>query len=237
MARDAQQMVSYLRQGKVDWITETSGAALGFEERAGAEIFLRSRRGGLFDYRTVFFTRRDSGIATLADLSGRALGLQHSMSTSAYLVPASILLESGLRLAIQSSPLERPPAEFVGYVFARSEGNLVTWVQKGLVDAAAFSNQDWDELNVNEPTLAADLRVFHESREFPRALELVRSGLDPGIKRRLREVLLAAHEDPDAREALLAYSRTERFDEVDEATWATLAELRVGVRRVRAEIE
>lgn len=237
MARDAQQMVSYLRQGKVDWVTETSGAALGFEERAGAEIFLRSRRGGLFNYRTVFFTRRDSGIATLADLSGRALGLQHSMSTSAYLVPASILLESGLRLAIQSSPLERPPAEFVGYVFARSEGNLVTWVQKGLVDAAAFSNQDWDELNVNEPTLAADLRVFHESREFPRALELVRSGLDPGIKRRLREVLLAAHEDPDAREALLAYSRTERFDEVDEATWATLAELRVGVRRVRAEIE
>jgi phosphonate transport system substrate-binding protein len=237
MARDAQQMVSYLRQGKVDWITETSGAALGFEERAGAEIFLRSRRGGLFDYRAVFFTRRDSGIATLADLRGRAIGLQHSMSTSAYLVPAAILLESGLPLAIQSSPMERPPADFVGYVFARSEGNLVTWVQKGLVDAAAFSNQDWDELNVDEPTLAADLRVFHESREFPRALELVRAGLDARIRQRLREVLLAAHEDPAAREALLAYSRTERFDEVDAATWETLAELRIGVRRVRAEIE
>jgi phosphonate transport system substrate-binding protein len=237
MARDAQQMVSYLRQGKVDWITETSGGALGFEERARAEIFLRSRRGGLYDYRTVFFTRRDSNIQTLADLRGLALGLQHSMSTSAYLVPAAILLESGLTLAIQSSPLERPPADFVGYVFARSEGNLVTWVQKGLVDAAAFSSQDWDELNVNEPTLAADLRAFHESREFPRALELVRSGLDSTIKQRLREVLLAAHEDPAAREALLAYWRTERFDDVDAATWKTLAELRAGVRRVRAEIE
>ena len=237
MARDAQQMVSYLRQGKVDWITETSGAALGFEERAGAQIFLRSRRGGLFDYRSVFFARRDSGVATLADLSGRALGLQHPMSTSAYLVPAAILLEQHLPLAIQASPLERPPAAFVGYVFARSESNLVTWVHKGLVDAAAFSNQDWDELQANEPAVAADLMVFHESREFPRALELVRVGLDPAIKQRLREVLLAAHEDPAASAALAAYSRTERFDEVDAATWTALAELRLGVRRVRAEIE
>jgi phosphonate transport system substrate-binding protein len=237
MARDAQQMVSYLRQGKVDWISETSGAALGFEERARAEIFLRSRRGGLFDYHSVFFARRDSGISTLDDLSGRAIGLQHPMSTSAYLVPAAILLDRNMPLAIQSSPLERPPADFVGYAFARSEGNLVTWVQKGLVDAAAFSNQDWDELNVNEPALAADLMVFHESREFPRAIELVRAGLDPVIKQRLREVLLGAHDDPAAIEALRAYSRTERFDEVDAATWAALAELRAGVRRVREEIE
>lgn len=237
MARDAQQMVSYLRQGKVDWITETSGAALGFAERAHARIFLRSRRGGLFDYRSVFFARKDSGIDSLDDLAGRAIGLQHPMSTSAYLVPASILLEAGLPMAIQGSPLERPPPAFVGYVFARSESNLVTWVQKGLVDAAAFSNQDWDELRQGAPALAAELRVFHESREFPRAMELVRAGLDPAIEQRLREILLAAHEDPAAAPALRAYLRTERFDEIDAATWAVLAELSSGVRRVRAEIE
>ena len=237
MARDAQQMVSYLRQGKVDWITETSGAAIGFEERAQARILLRARRGGLFDYRTVFFTRRDSGINGIDQLAGRSLGFQHPMSTSAYLVPASILLDRGLPLAIQSSPLERPPPKFVGYVFSRSEGNLVTWVQKGLVDAAAFSNQDWDELQVSEPEVASELMVFHESREYPRAVELVRDGLDPRIEKRLREVLLAAHTDPSARAALDAYTRTERFDEVDAATWASLSELRIGVRRVRAEIE
>lgn len=237
MARDAQQMVSYLRQGKVDWITETSGAALGFAERANAKIFLRSRRGGLFDYRTVFFARRDSGIARLEDLHGKALGMQHPMSTTAYLVPAAILLNHGIPLAIQASPLERPPPTFVGYVFARSESNLVTWVQKGLVDAAAFSNQDWDELQQGSPSIAAELMVFHQSRDFPRALELVRSGLDPALEQRLREILLAAHDDPAARPALDAYLRTERFDEVDQATWAALGDLRDGVRRVRAEIE
>jgi len=237
MARDAQQMVSYLRQGKVDWMSETSGAALVFEERAKARIFLRSRRGGLFDYHSVFFARKDSQIAALSDLTGRTLALQQSMSTSAYLVPAAMLLDSHLALAIQASPLERPPADFVGYVFARSEGNLVTWVHKGLVDAAAFSNQDWDELQQNSPAVANDLMVFQSSGSFPRALELVRAGLDPKIEQRLRQILLAAHQDPAAQPALLAYSRTERFDEIDAATWAVLAEFRAGVRRVRAEIE
>lgn len=237
MARDAQQMVSYLRQGKVDWITETSGAALGFVERANARVFLRSRRGGLFDYRTVFFARKDSGIRGIEDLLGRALGLQHPMSTTAYLVPAAILLNHGIPLAIQASPLDKPPPAFVGYVFARSESNLITWVQKGLVDAAAFSNQDWDELQQASPAIASELMVFHQSREFPRALELVRDGLDPVIEQRLREILLAAHDDPAARPALDAYLRTERFDVVDQATWAALADLREGVRRVRTEIE
>ncbi|MFO1494256.1 MAG: phosphate/phosphite/phosphonate ABC transporter substrate-binding protein [Lysobacterales bacterium] len=237
MARDAQQMTSYLRQGKVDWITETSGAALGFVERAQARILLRARRGGLYDYHSVFFTRRESSIQQLADLRGRALGFQHPMSTSAYLVPASMLLQAGLPLAIQASPLERPPPEFIGYAFARSEGNLVTWVHKGLVDAAVFSNQDWDEMVRESPDVAADLRIFAESREFPRALELVRRGLDPRIEARLKALLLAAHEDPLAAEALAKYQRTERFDEIDAQTSAVLDELRTGVLRVRAEIE
>lgn len=237
MARDAQQMTSYLRQGKVDWITETSGAALGFVERAQARILLRARRGGFYDYHSVFFTRRESSIQQLADLRGRALGFQHPMSTSAYLVPASMLLQAGLPLAIQASPLERPPPEFIGYAFARSEGNLVTWVHKGLVDAAVFSNQDWDEMVRESPDVAADLRIFAESREFPRALELVRRGLDPRIEARLKALLLAAHEDPLAAEALAKYQRTERFDEIDAQTSAVLDELRVGVLRVRAEIE
>lgn len=237
MARDAQQMISYLRQGKVDWITETSGAALGFQDRAGARILLRSSRRGEFDYHSVFFARRDRGIHSLLELRGGALGFQHPLSTSAYLVPAALMLKQGLNLAIQASPLERPPAEFVGYVFSRSESNLVTWVHKGLVDAAVFSNQDWEQLRQEQPAIHADLEVFYESSNYPRSLELVRSGLDAKVEARLREILLAAHDDPKASAALKAYAGTERFELVDAASAEVLSELRIDLRRVRAEIE
>ena len=36
MARDLQQMGSYLRRGRVDWVTETSGNAVLLERRANA---------------------------------------------------------------------------------------------------------------------------------------------------------------------------------------------------------
>ena len=36
MAKDAQQMASYIRRGRVDWITETAGSGMLLAERAGA---------------------------------------------------------------------------------------------------------------------------------------------------------------------------------------------------------
>lgn len=237
MARDAQQMVSYLRQGKVDWIGETSASALAFEERAGAEPLLRAMRGGYETYRSVIFVRADSGIGGLDGLRGRVIGFQTPMSTSAYFVPAAELLAAGHRLVIQASPLERPPSTFIGYAFAQSESNQLTWVRKGLVDAAAFSDQDWQELVAGNPALAAELSIIHRSAAFPRALELVRPGLPAPIRARLQALLLAAHEDPAAAAALRSYQRTERFAEIDADTARMLADLRRGVRRVRSGIE
>jgi len=43
--------------------------------------------------------------------------------------------------------------------------------------------------------------------------------------------------DPDAREALLQFSATTRFLPIDAADESTLATLRTGIARVRAEVE
>lgn len=237
MARDARQMINYLRQGKVDWVGETPGAALDFVDRAGAKVLLRASRGGRNEYSTVFFTREDSAIHSLDDLRGRRIGFQYPMSTSAYLVPAAILLSASHPVVALTTPMEAPPEDEIGYAFGRSENNLITWVEKGIVDAAAFSNQDWDERVLGRGSSQPPLRIFHESTPYPRALELVRGDLPPAIEARLREILLAAHTDPAAAEALAAYSRTERFEEVDDETRRVLDELRRGVARVRAELE
>src|SRR5690606_4652536 len=83
MARDAQQMLSYLRRGRVDWITETAGTGMAFTERANARVLVATERSGVRQYHSVFFARRDSGIRSLADLRGRSIALQNPSSTSA----------------------------------------------------------------------------------------------------------------------------------------------------------
>lgn len=237
MARDGQQMTSYMRRGRVDWVTETAATGMMLQHRAGALPLLLTERDGVAQYRTVFFVRRDSGIASLTDLRGRSVAFQNTLSTSAYFVPAIELLKKGMRLEILLSPMDRPGDDSVGYVFARSELNIAAWVHKRLVDAGTMSNLDWDNPQRVPVSYRKDLQIIDESPEYPRALEMVRGDMDPAVQARLREVLIAAASDPDAREALLLFFRTTRFLPIDPAAASTLRALREGVIRVRKEVE
>jgi phosphonate transport system substrate-binding protein len=237
MARDAQQMISYLRRHRVDWLTETPAMAVAYRERVGARILLATERGGGRSYHTVFFVRRDSGIGSIRELAGRSIAFQNPYSTSSYIVPAAELLDAGLQLDLLLSPMDRPQADSVGYVFARSEANIATWVHKRLVDAGAFANLDWNDLQRLPQSYREDLRVIHETASFPRAVEVVRPGMDPRIEARLREVLLAASEDPEARGALLSFFGTNRFVPLDAEAEAAVARLVAGIHRVRERLE
>jgi len=237
MARDLQQMASYLRRGRVDWVTETAATAMRLEERAGARPLVLTERNGVSRYRTVFFARRDSGITSIDDLHGRSVAFQNTYSTSAYFVPAMELLQHGMSLQILLSPMDRPGDDSVGYVFGRSELNIATWVHKRLVDVGTMSDIDWNNPQRIPPTYRKDLRIIHESPAYPRALEVVRGDLDDKVQARLREVLLEAANDPDAREALLQFFQTTRFLPIDPGADATLRYVRQGVARVRAEVE
>jgi phosphonate transport system substrate-binding protein len=237
MARDPQQMASYLRRGRVDWVTETAATGMRLEERAGARPLVLTERNGVSRYRTVFFVRRDSGIDSLEDLRGRSVAFQNTSSTSAYFIPAMQLLEHGMTPQILLSPKDRPSPDEVGYVFARSELNIATWVHKRLVDAGTMSDVDWANPRKIPGSYRADLRIIHQSPEYPRALEMVRADLDPRVQARLREVLLQAADDPDAGEALLQFFQTTRFLPVDPPAEASLRYVREGVARVRTEVE
>lgn len=237
MARDAQQMTSYLRRGRVDWVTETSGTGMQLQKRAGAKPLVLTERGGVSRYHSVFFTRKDSGIAGIADLKGHSIAFQSTASTSAYIVPAATLLDQGLQLEILLSPLDRPTPDSVGYVFARSELNIAAWVHKRLVDAGVLSSLDWNDTRRMPAAFRQDLKIIHQTADYPRALEMVRADLNPKVEARLREVLLEAADDPAAREAMTLFFRTTRFLPVDPASRAGLDRVRDGATRVRERVE
>lgn len=236
MARDATQMQSYLRRQRVDWVSDTAAMAIEYRRRIGADLMLVSVRGGA-TYHSVFFTWKGSGIGSLEQLRGRSIAFQNSYSTSSYILPAAELLREGIALDVLLSPLDRPAAGRAGYLFARSEGNVVTWVQKRIVDVGAISNLDWNELAQKPGNPLADLEVFHRSQDVPRSIEVVAPTLDPKVRERLREVLLSAGEDPAAAEPLRRFFGTQRFQPIDAQVERSLAELRAEVDLVRERLE
>ena len=237
MAKDLQQMTSYLRRGQVDWINETAGNAALLEHRGVARSFLVTERDGATLYHSVFFVRRDSPVRTLADLAGRSVAFQNPYSTSAYYLPAAKLLDAGMKLEVLLSPMDKPVPGAVGYLFARTELNITTWVHKRLVDAGVFSNLDWANPQRMPPSFAQDFRIIAATDDVPRALMLMRNGMDPKVEARLREVLMEASTDPDAGEVLRRFIGTSRFVPVSSEDRSALDKLGVGVARVRAEVE
>ena len=237
MAKDPQQMASYLRRGRVDWVSETAGTAVLLQDRAGAKPILLTERDGTSQYHSLFFARRDSGIRALGHLRGHSVAFQRPSSTSAYYAPAAELLEQGLSLELLLSPTDRLDSSMVGYLFARSELNISTWVHKRLVDAGVMSNLDWDNPRRMPAAFRRDLVVIGRTGNYPRALELVRGDLDAKVATRLQQVLSDAAADPDASEALLRFFETTRFLPVDPASRRSLDHIAAGVARVRAEVE
>jgi phosphonate transport system substrate-binding protein len=81
------------------------------------------------------------------------------------------------------------------------------------------------------------MRVLAQSPDFPRALEMVRPGLDPRVRARLRQVLLDAAQDPAAAVAMKRFFGTTRFLPLDSAALQGLDRVRDAAARVREQIE
>ena len=215
VARNHEEMLHYLREGKVDWVQKGVFEALIYMRAVGAEIMLRSWRQGVPNYHTIIFARKDGQVESLKDLVGRKIAFEDGGSTSAFFVPSAILKRAKFQLLELASPREKAPPAAIGYVFAGDELSITTWVHRGLADAGAYHNQNWDNPNENPEAMKKDLKIIHQGKPMPRMLELFRSTLESGIKARMKEILLRAHEDPAATAALQAYGpQTAKFDEL-----------------------
>ena len=210
---------------------------LGVHGGGPGQIVPEQHQPGIIGEHCPAAARRDSGIRSLGDLRGHNVAFQRSSSTSAYYVPAAELLERGMRLEILLAPTDGVASHEVGYLFARSELNISTWVHKRLVDAGVMSNLDWDNPRHMPPSFARDFVIIGKSEPYPRALELVRGDLDARVRERLAQVLTDAAADPDASEALLKFFKTTRFLPLDPQTSESLRRLSTGIDRVRREVE
>ena len=215
VAKNHEEMRRHLRDGKVDWVQKGVFEALIYTQEVGAEIMLRSWRQGVPNYHSVIFARKDGQVSSLKDLVGKKIAFEDAGSTSAFFVPSAILKRANFRLVELTSPRDKSPTGSIGYVFAGDELSITTWVHRGFAEAGAYHNQNWTNPKENPEAMRKDLKLIYEGKPMPRMIELVRGTLDPNVKARMKEILLRAHEDSAAIDALQAYGpSTAKFDEL-----------------------
>jgi phosphonate transport system substrate-binding protein len=226
VARDVEDLSLRLARGEADFVIETVFPTLMLLERSQAlSPSLVAIRRGRREYRSVFFTRKESPIRSLADLRGRTLVLQVVRSTSAFALPKAELERAGLTIgpADDSTSGRRD----VRYVLALAEINQAVWVLHGRGDAGAFNDSDWEAL---PDGIRSKLRIFHETRPIVRGLLSFRTGLDPRTRRLAEDALVGLDGDEAGRAALAAAAGITRFEPLTEADRRELRSLAAVLR-------
>ncbi len=231
LCKNNEEVIKYLNEGKIDWVTETPFSAIIYANNCDVEIALRRWKKGVAEYKCVFFAQNESKIKSLDDLKGKKIAFEDQGSTSAYFWPKLILMETGFDLIELHSPKQAFSNDKTGYLFAGGELNISAWVYKGLADAGAFSNLDWDDIDDTPYAYKENLKLIYQSKPFPRAVELFSNRMKPELKNRIKEILLNAHNDPEAKEALTIYSKTTKFDKITEDIKTKLKEMEFLIKK------
>ncbi len=209
LARDNEELIAFMRAGRIDLVSETPFSALLYEQMAGASILLRQWKDGCSTYRTHFFTRKDADIQELGDLAGRLIAFEDPGSTSGYFVPKATIAAHGMPLESANHAVQD---DSVRYLFAESEVNAVAWVARGKADAGVVSDINWNDDSRAPPGLKKELRLFHTTPEIVRSVMVAGPRLSETERQDVTAILLAMHESEEGRAVLGEFYETGKFD-------------------------
>jgi len=222
VARSIPEMASFLREGRVDLHIDSPFPAMAVSHLSGSKFLLRRWKKGIGEYRTVIFTRKDSGIARLEDLRGKIISFEEPFSTSGYFLPKVMLLQRGLHPTAQKGFSERVGSGEVGYRFSYADETTMVWVLKGIVAAGAMDNQSYLRQAGRD---VEQLQVLHESNLVPRQIVSYRGDLSAPLLARIKDILLRMDQSEEGKKVLQDYEQTTRFDELSEQSRAVLLKL------------
>lgn len=173
-------------------------------------------------YYSYVLAGKDSPYQSFADLKGRKFAFTDPDSNTGCLVPRFMLAR-----------LQQSPASYFSETFyTHSHDNSIRAVAEGLADGAAVDSLIWEFMNATDPTYTSRTRVIEKSPPYGIPPVVVHPAMDPQLKRRFKEALLSLHHDPVGA-SLLARLKIERFEEGDDAMYASVREMQSWIDKTK----
>jgi phosphate/phosphite/phosphonate ABC transporter binding protein len=220
------QLARLIEQKKVDFYMESPYPTYLVNDVQGvAKLMLRRWKGGMAEYRSLIFTKKNGEINRLEDLRGKVLVFESPESTSGHFLPRHFLTRKGFKFIDKSRFNPEALATDIGYLFAGSQEKVVDWVLTKKAAAGAFSDDDYARLDEKK---RSDIIILAETERLPRHLVSVRKDFSPALADRLEKILLSMHENDQGRKILKNTDDTTKFDLLPEGD--------AGLRRRLSEI-
>jgi phosphonate transport system substrate-binding protein len=165
--------------------------------KLGVEVLARPEGpDGTSTYHGVIFVRKDSGIRTVHQMKRKRLALVARATTAGYLFPLIYLLKAGIR---------NPDAYFQEVYFTGTHERTVRDVLDKKAEVGASKNTVFGRLAAEDPRVDRELLILGTSAEVPENGLALRKTLEASVKRRIRDALIAMHDDPEGAKILKAF--------------------------------
>lgn len=220
------ELAKLIEQRQVDFYMESPYPTHFINNVHGvAKLLLRRWKGGMAEYRSLIFAKRNGEINRLEDLKGKVFAFEDPASTSGYFLPHAYLTRKGFKFTDKNrfDPYASPTD--IRYLFAYSQEQLVDWVLGKKAAAGAFSDDDYAHLEKKE---RSEIAILAQTEPLPRHLLSVRKDFSPALADRLKQILLSMHENDQGRRILKKTDDTTKFDSLPEGD--------AGLRRRLTEI-
>lgn len=147
-------------------------------------------------YMGYLFVRKDSSIKTIKDMKKKKMAFVEKATTAGYIFPLAYLRENGI-----ASPEEL----FSEYFFTGSHDAAIDAVMDKKADIGAAKNTIYERIRKENPRIDKELDIIARSPSVPSNGLCVRKDLADPIKNKLKEALLAMHNDPTGQTVLAQF--------------------------------
>ncbi|NQZ90425.1 MAG: phosphate/phosphite/phosphonate ABC transporter substrate-binding protein [Colwellia sp.] len=209
IASSLQEMSELINQGLVDIYIDSPFPIMAIQKKTNSTAFIRRWKKGVREYNSVIFARKDSGIKSLNDLTGKMISFEESFSTSGYFLPKATLLNEHYSLIEKRSKNSPVAIDKIGYIFSYDDETSMVWVLRKKVAAAALSKKAF---NVLSKSKRDELIILQESLFVPRQIMVHRPKLSEKLIANIKKVLLNMHNEESGRKVLLNFSKTKQFE-------------------------
>ncbi len=204
-----------VKSGKVDAAFVCGGPYVDGHEAFGMELLAAPQAYNGTVYYSYIIVSADSPLKSFQDLRGKSFAFTDSLSNSGALAPTYMLAKMG----------QTPKRFFSKVIYTGTHDKSIRSVAEKLVDGAAVDSLIWEYANRKNPEFTAKTKIIEKSPPYGIPPVVVRPGMDPRLKERLRDIFLNAHQDAKGRE-ILNNMMIEKFVRIDDRAYDSIREMK-----------
>ncbi len=215
---DYAEVNSMLKSGEVDMAFVCSQPYVDGKEEFGLELLVAPQMRGKTEYYSYIIVPLDSSATSLADLKGKTFAFSDPMSNTGQLAPSYALSLQG----------ETPDTFFAKYIYTHAHDKTLKLVAGRVVDGGAVDSLVWEYGKQKNSKYISQTRVVERLGPYGMPPVVVRKGMDPATKAKLRKIFLATHEDKIGAD-VLAGMMIDRFIEIDDRAYDSIRQMKTAL--------